>query len=126
MTCFIVPTHLEVATVLSEAHGEGARLNDPLLLHNIIKWLEAIHIHAWFLRAKSHYSVSILAVEVLGLGLDAAKSVLKHVDARPRALTEVKRVFDYKAFVATTFGITLIESATVLNSTFTVHSLAVE
>jgi len=77
MTRLIIATDLEVATVLTETHREDALFDDVLLFHHIVNRFKSINIHAWALSAEAQNSIGILRVEILGLSLNTAKSVLE-------------------------------------------------
>ena len=47
----IVASHLEISTVLSEAHSKLAFIDDALFVHYIVNWFKSIQVLARPLRA---------------------------------------------------------------------------
>lgn len=42
MSCLVISSDLEIATVFAETHRELAIFNDPLLVHHVVDWFKAI------------------------------------------------------------------------------------
>lgn len=100
VTGLVIASHLEVPSVLAQAHCELPLLNDVLLLHHVVNGLEPIQIHSRLLTAETQDAISFLGVEVLGFSVDAAKGVFKHVDTEMEVFTEVHAVLGNVTFVA--------------------------
>ena len=115
MAGLIVAADLEVASILTKAHREHSLFNYTLLFHHVVDGLESIDVRARSLRTQTHDAICILRVKVLSLSLHAAECVLEHINARARIFSKVERVFGEEAFVAATFSVTLIKSASVLH-----------
>ena len=111
MTCLVVPSHLEIASIFPKAHGEGSLINDALLMQHIVNRLKPVNIHARALCTKTKNSIGFLAIKVLSFCLNTSKSILKHFG---RVLIEVESIFYNIALVAAALCVTLIESAPVL------------
>ena len=101
-------------------------LYNALLKHDIINGFKSIKIHPWLLSAQAKDTVSLLAVEIFGLCVDAPESVIKHVDSVVEILTKVERVLGNETLVSATLSISLVESASVLISASTVHLVTVK
>ena len=51
MPCVVIASDLEVASILTQTHGELSLFDDALLLHHVVDRLKPIQIHSWFLSA---------------------------------------------------------------------------
>ena len=122
MTCLIITTNLKVAAVFAKTHGEDALVNDSLLFHHFVDWLEPVHIHSWAFRAEAQYSVGPLAVKVLGLGLHAPERIFKHVGV---VLVEEEAILGDVALVAAALSVALIEAAPILRCALAIDLMAV-
>ena len=117
VTCLIIATDLEVASVFAEAHRDLSLFDYALLLHNVIDWLKPVQVHRRSIRAESQDTIGLLTVEVLGLRMHTAKGILKHVEFSIVALAKIQCVLHNVAFVAAALRVTLIELAQVVPGT---------
>ena len=99
MSRLIIATHLEVASIFAETHGEHTVLDHFLLLHAIIDGLETIQILARLLLAEAEDTICFLRIEVLRLLVDAAKGILEHIDAIVIVFSQVEHIFAEVAIV---------------------------
>jgi len=120
-----VTANLEVSPILAKTHAKLASLNDLLLEHHVVDWLESVQILLGSLARQAKDAVCLLTVEVLGLCVDAAKCVLEHIDPEVEILSEIDAVFGDKTFIATALGIPLVEPTPVLRSALAINFVAV-
>ena len=121
----IISTHLEIATIFAEAHGDLPLLDDLLLLHDVVDGFEPVQVLSGTLRAQSENTVCLLLVEILGLGMDTAERVFKLVLAEMMIFSEVELILGDVAFIPATFGISLVEPASILRGAPTIHFLTI-
>ena len=122
VTCLVIPTHLEIASIFPKAHGEGSLINNALLMQHIVNRLKPVNIHARALCTKTKNPIGFLAIKVLSFCLNTSKCILKHFG---RVLIEVESIFYNIALVAAALSVALIEPAAVLVCTAAVYLVAV-
>ena len=75
--------------------------------------------------AQPQYPIGLLAVEILGLGVDTAEGILELIFSYSEVLSKVELVLDDVAFVARAFGIPLVKAAFSAIFTLTINLLTV-
>ena len=121
----VVASHLHIAAILAKAHRELTLLNDFCFIHHVINRFESIQVHLWLFLAQPQYSVGLLTIEILGLGVDTAEGILELIFSNPEVLSKVELILDDVAFVARAFSIALVKATFIAIFTLAVNFFTV-